>query len=137
MSENKISIEVAEAEFDRFMDLMDLDNDSKSIDSKDQAEFDKNKDRIIRALMKGSLTINGQGEPVFSPTRSPGIKTDLTFYEPSGATLMAMDRKKEGQNMSKIFSVMDDMTKSPAGTASKLIGNDYKIGLAVVTIFLG
>lgn len=135
MAENKVSKEVAEAEFQKFIDLMDIDANPELMDEDDAKGFTTNKDRFIRGVMRGKVSVNENGEPELRTSRTENVEK-LVFFEPSAATLMAMDRKKSGQSMAKMLSLMDDLTKSPAGTCSKLVGDDYKIAMAVTTIFL-
>jgi hypothetical protein len=132
----KIAKEVAEVEFLRFADCMDLDIDLASMDEDDKKEFEKQKDRIISSIQNGNLVINENGEPVFTPKRS-GESKPITFFEPSGATLMAMDRKKKAEDIGKMYALMGDMTKTDSSTFSKMKMGDLKICLAITTIFLG
>lgn len=134
--EFKISKEQAELEFSNFADAMDLDIDLDSMENDDKKEFQKVKDKIIKAIMIGSLTFNDNNEPVFTPQRSEDNKP-LTFKEPKGSTFKAMDGHKDNQNMGKMFAIMAEMTGQTAGTFSKLSGQDFKICTAIVTVFLG
>lgn len=133
--EEKISREVAELEFNRFTDAMDIDVDTSKMDEEDTKGLNQLRDRVVGAIMNGSLTINDDGEPTFSPRRSRNTDP-ITFYEPTGATLMAMDRKKKSEDMGKLYVAMADMTKTTPATFSSMAMADLKVCIAVVTLFL-
>lgn len=123
----KIALDVAENEFIRFAENMDLISE--------QEEYKNEKEIIIKAICNGSLTINEDGEPVFTPQRSK-VCEPLTFREPDGATVMAMDKKKKGEEIGKLFSVMGDICKVHPNTFAKMAWRDLKVPQAIVTLFL-
>jgi hypothetical protein len=133
---NVIALEVAEQEFDRFVDSMDLDVNTAHMDADDKKDLDQLRSRIISAIQAGSLVINDNGEPVFTPQRTNDA-APITFHEPTGATLMAMDRKKKTEDVGKLYASMGDMTKTSAATFSKMRMSDLKVCTAVTTLFLG
>jgi hypothetical protein len=137
MAENKINAEMAELEFERFGDAMDLDFDTSFMDEEDRKGFEQAKRRIVKAIMSGAMTVNEDGCPVFVPQRAEGDVNPITFYEPTGATYMAMDRKKKTEDMGKTMALMADYTKQSTGLFSKMKNADFKICLAVTTLFLG
>ena len=67
---NLVAKEVAEQDFNRFAESMDLDIDPVDMDAEDKKGFEQQKDRIIAAIQSGSLVINDSGEPVFTPQRT-------------------------------------------------------------------
>lgn len=133
---DKVAKEVAEAEFDRFVNAMDLDVDPSDMSEEDKEAFQQQKDRLVGAIQSGALTINDDGEPVFTPQRTKDADT-LTFHEPTGASLMAMDRKKKSEDIGKLYAAMADMTRSHASTFSKMRMADLKVCMAITTFFLG
>lgn len=135
MSE-KIAKEVAEAEFNRFVECMDLDVDPADMDEDDRKGFNQQKDRVIAAIQSGALVISDKGEPTFTPQRSNDAEP-ITFYEPTGASLMAMDRKKKTEDIGKLYAAMGDMTKTHANVFSKMKMADLKVCMAITTLFLG
>jgi hypothetical protein len=137
MPENKISVEMAEQEFERFGEAMDLDFDMSFMDEEDRKGFEQAKRRIVKAIMSGAMLINEEGCPVFTPQRAGGDVNPITFYEPTGATYMAMDRKKKTEDMGKMMALMADYTQTSAGLFAKMKNADFKICLAVTTLFLG
>ena len=133
---DKVAREVAEAEFSRFVELMDLDISSDDLDEEDKAEVKQQREKILDAIIKGNLTINDVGEPTFTPARTKGAEA-ITFYEPTGASLMAMDRKKKAEDIGKLYAAMGDITKTHAGLFSKMKMQDLKVCMAITTLFLG
>lgn len=132
----KVALEVAEQEFNRFVEAMDLDVDPADMDEDDKKGFEQQRDRVVSAIQFGSLVISDSGEPVFTPQRSKDID-QITFHEPTGASLMAMDRKKKTEDVGKLYAAMGDMTKTHAGVFSKMKMADLKVCMAITTLFLG
>lgn len=131
-----VAKEVAEEEFNRFVDLMDLDVDPVDMDEDDRKGFTQQKDRILSAIQSGALVVKDTGEPVFTPQRTNDADT-ITFYEPTGASLMAMDRKKKTEDIGKLYAAMGDITKTHSNVFSKMKMADLKVCMAVTTLFLG
>ena len=86
MSNNPVAAEVALKEFERFAEEMDLDIDTAAMDDEDLTAFNKQRSRIVRAIERGNLVINEDGEAVYTPinTRSRHAEA-LTFHERTGA----------------------------------------------------
>lgn len=133
--ENILNLESAELEFDRFVDLMDLDVDMADMDDEDKKDFTLEKGKIVKALQRGSLVISDQGEPIYTPVRSDN-KGAITFHEATGASLMAMDRKKKNADVTKMYATMADMTKEPIVRFANMKMFDVKICTAITTLFL-
>lgn len=133
---DKIVKEVAEQEFNRFVEAMDLDVNPGDMDAEDKKGFEQQKDRIISAIQSGALVINDDGEPVFTPQRTNDAAA-ITFHEPTGASLMAMDRKKKTEDIGKLYASMGDITKTHASTFSRMKMPDLKVCMAITTLFLG
>lgn len=133
---DKIAKEVAEQEFNRFAESMDLDIDPADMDVEDKKGFDQQKDRVMSAIQSGALIIKDNGEPVFTPQRTNDAEA-ITFHEPTGASLMAMDRKKKTEDIGKLYATMGEMTKTHANVFSKMKMPDLKVCMAITTLFLG
>lgn len=133
--DTKIAAEVAESEFERFVSTMDLDISTDGMDDDDKKDLSLQKGRVVASIMGGSLVINEDGEPIFTPQREDGEA--ITFHEPTGAALMAMDRKKQSEEISKMFAAMAAITKTHSKVFSKMKMADLKVCLAITTLFLG
>lgn len=130
-----IAADVAEHEFMRFVEAMDLDVDPTGWDDEDKRSFEEAKRKLVSALRSGKLVIDEHGQPVFTPSQPP---TDpITFYEPTGATLMAMDQKKKNHDVAKMYAAMADMTRQPMTRFSKMVNRDVKICTAIASLFFG
>lgn len=133
--EQKVAHDVALDEFNRFCESMDIDNNTEAMTEEDAKSFEEPKGVIIRAIMEGSLLINDDGEPEYTPKNSPKVG-NLTFREPNGADYMAMDRKKEGQNIAKMWTLAESVTKSAPGTIANLRNRDLKVVRAIMQLFM-
>jgi len=135
--DDKIAPEAAEAEFVRFAESMDLDVDTGYMDDEDKTQFEKLQRRIVRAICDGSLVVNEKGEAVYTPeNESSKHKDAITFHERTGASLMAMDGKKKGHDVSKTYAVMASMCKVPAATFANLAGKDIKVCEALFALLM-
>lgn len=134
---NKVDIETANTEFDRFADEMDLDLDVSAMDQEDLTSFNKMRNRLIRSMQRGDLVINESGEAVFTPSR-PGskYKEAITFHERTGASLMAMDGKKRGHDVAKTYAIMGDMCGIHPKSFAMLAGSDIKICESIFALLM-
>ena len=133
---HKIDKEMAVVEFDRFTETMDLDMSLIGLSVEDKADLEGAREKVVTAICRGSLTINDIGEPEFTPQLSDNT-TPIVFHEPTGASLLAMDKAKKSADIRKTYLVMEDLTGCPMKTFSNLKMRDLKVCLAVLTLFLG
>lgn len=125
----------AEQEFDRFIESNEILIDD-GMGKEDRDSFLLAKNRILTAIQKGHLIVNEDGEPVYTPHRTKDA-TPITFSEPSGSALMAMDRKKKDHDVGKMYSSMADMCGIDASNFSKMKMADLHVCMAVAGLFLG
>lgn len=130
-----VSKDMAEEEFQRFVDSMVIDVDETDMDAEDLTAFRKQKKKIINAICNGSLIFNENGEAVYTPQRSP-IDCEITFHERTGASIMAMNGMKKNYDVAKMYAVMADMTKVPSTTFAKMKGIDIKICEAIFALLM-
>ena len=128
----KIALEVAEQWFDNWAEAMDLDLDEQFMDEDGIQTFGKIKRRLIKVICDGKLTFNDDGEAVYKPKNMEAI----TFPECNGAAIMAMDGKKKGHDVEKLYAVMADSCGVPRGTFSKLKGIDWKITTSIFNLLM-
>lgn len=137
MKDNTVVLEVANAEFDRWADEMDIDTDEASFDDEDRTAFRKQKGRIVRAIERGALVVNENGEAVYTPAHPRSkYKEPITFHERTGASLMAMDGKKKGHDIAKTYAVMADMCKVHPSVFAGLVGTDGKTCEALFALLM-
>lgn len=136
MVASKVATEVAEAEFDRFVEAMDLDIDPKGWDADDKKSFEEAKRKIVRAIERGKLAVDGDGQPVLTTASKSGEAKQITFYEPIGADLMAMDQKKKNHDVAKMYATLGAITKTDAQTFASMANRDLKVCQAILGLFL-
>lgn len=133
----KIAREVAQLEFDRFVDLMSINIDVDRMDDVDKANTKTDMETFIKATMGGFLVVNDEGEPIYTCQRTNGNDVEpFVFSEPTGAALMAMDRRKQTEDVGKLFASMAEITGRPANLFSKMKMSDLKVCMAIVGLFL-
>ena len=132
-----VSKEVARAEFERFADAMDLDLDSDNMTAEDNEANEKQIGQVVKAIETGHVTIDEQGQPTVFLKVPTNSTEKLTFFEPDGAVLLALDSKKENASVSKMFSMIQAMTHTPEGTLAKVKQRDLKVIQGLASLFLG
>jgi hypothetical protein len=137
MSEPVVAKEVAEADFDRWLAEMGLSEkcDPARLNDEDKRSLAAVKELLIGALMSGSLVVDAGGCFVFTPTKSAD-QTPITFYEPTGASYMAMDLAKRDQGVQKTIKFLADMTKQNPTRFAKMVNRDLSVCSAISAIFL-
>lgn len=134
---NLVEQGVAEAEFDRFVEAMDLDLDTSVMDAEDLTAFNKQKSRLIRAVVRGNLVFNEAGEAIYTPVNPRSKhKEAITFHERSGASLMAMDGKKKNHEVAKTYAVLADMCQVHPSVFANLFGTDVKVCEALFALLM-
>lgn len=134
MAEPKIVESVAEQEFQRFAEAMDLDVDTGAMNQETLALFERHHRVIVRALMNGSLVIDDKGQPVFTP-RAAADKEPIIFAEPKGDSQMAADQKKKDQNVAKLYAQLAAWTGCSMKRFSDMPQRDLKVCEALFIIF--
>ena len=130
----KVAREVAEAEFIRFCDAMDVDYNTDRMTDEDAKDFNESKGLLLDALQIGVLEIDSDGMAVVYPKK--GDIKQIKFNELCGADYVAMDNKKDTQSFAKMFAMMGSITKLPPATFSKLKKFDAKVCLSIAKLFL-
>lgn len=133
MTGQKVATEVAEQEFARFLEAMDLKFDTASMDAEDREGFEKNKRTILDAMEDGRLTIDEKGQPVLQ-LRDGG--SPITFHEPTGKMLMEMDQKKKDHLVARSLILIAALTDQLESRIQKLANRDLKVCNAITTLFL-
>jgi len=136
-NQDKVAADVAEQEFQRFVDAMDLDLDTSTMDDEDLTAFNRQKSKILRAVRRGNLIFNENGEAVYTPVNPRTKYTDpITFHERSGASLMAMDGKKKGHDVARTYAVLADMCKVHPSVFAGMVGQDVKVCEALFSLLM-
>lgn len=130
----KVSHEMAVQEFERFADCMDICRDPQYMNSESAEDFEDLKSKIVYEIERGNLVINDNGEPVYTPKLDP--RDPITFSEPTGASFLAIDSKKKGQDMGKVFAMLADFTKQTPARFASMKARDLKPCQAIMQLFL-
>lgn len=130
--EIKVAREQAEAEFDGWLEDMDIVLGKAKEDSEDR-------ERMLRAIMTGDLTFNDSGEAVYTPWRSKSKPKDpITFHERTGADLMAADghNGKAKGLVRQTYAMMGSLCGVDASTFAGLSGSDIKTCEAIFSLLM-
>lgn len=130
-----VSKDAAKAEFLRMLDAMDLTDgdEDEDLDEDEARRFRNHRKRIVRAIQRGSITINDKGEPTFKPRK--GNTDPMTFREPRGGSLSSKDPNKK-KKTDRTNALLSDMTKQPVARFTHMYGRDYKVCVSLVSLFL-
>ena len=131
-----VSVEAANADFDRFADLMDLDLDTEEMSEDDLSTYEDNRRAIVKAIKSGQCSIDEQGEPTVHLKRPVGDRSTITFHEPTGATFLAVDKMRGSQDVSKMFAMLSEMTGTPIHVFGKLANRDLRVIRSLGLLFL-
>lgn len=132
-----VAKEVAEGDFEKWLTEMGLSDkcDPARLNDEDKRSLAATKEVLIAAMMNGSLVVDDAGCFVFTPVKSVDL-TPITFYEPTGASYMAMDQAKRGQDVQKTVKFLADMTKQSPTRFAKMVNRDLAVCSAISAIFL-
>lgn len=128
----KIAREVCEVEFKRFADAMDLDLDQDAMTPDDRAQFLQRYRVIMRAMERGKLVVDDDGQMVFTPSEGE----PLTFYEMRGRdTANAIDGGKESEVLKREYRYLGTMTRTSSQRFHDMLRRDLKVCQAVAAVF--
>jgi hypothetical protein len=129
MDQQKVATEVAEAEFARFLATFDLDwGETAALDDDERKSFEQMKAPVIRAMTRGTLVIDGNGEPVFTAT--DGFNP-ITFREPKGKAVL--NNKGDGSG-ARMGALMVALTGESALRFDGLPLRDLKVCMAITNL---
>jgi len=134
-AQQKVATEVAEAEFDRFLEAMDLAAkcDAKGLDPDDLKSFAETQRVVIEAIEQGHLVIDEDGCPVYTP-KAGG--SPLRFHEPTMEDLIVMDQVKKGRDVEKQAKLLAQLTSVDGPVIRKLKQRDIRVLNALLVLFL-
>ena len=134
---DKVVREVAETDFNRFIEAWDIDDNTDAMSGEDKESFDQQKNRILTQIEKGSATVDEEGNISYELRYPRDGTMTLNFKVPSGAAYISMDSYKDRQNIHKMFGFMASMTKTHSKVFSKMDARDAKFCMGVALLFLG
>lgn len=129
---DKISRDMAEAEFERFCDENFIDTDLTGLDQEDVDAFEAHKLRIVKAICIGWVTIDD--DATASIEISPELS--LSFKSPNSSALMAADSVKPGKDIAKLNAVMASIVGKSPKTFAAIPMKQYQVCASITTLFL-
>lgn len=135
--EAKVDPETAEVEFQRWVSAMGLAYkiEDPKMSSEDRESLEKQKLPIIDAIRFGRLACNEAGEFVFIP--QIGDTSPITFYEPDGAGIRAMDNAgKKDENIRKTYAVLAAITKQTEHRFNMMKNRDLVVCNCIFAFFM-
>jgi hypothetical protein len=132
--ETVVTLEIAEADFDRICKVARLKWDRKR-DLLVQKDLNLDRDYIIEEIMDGRITVNDMGWPTVI-TESETLPVVKFQRRPTGKDMLAMDRYKEGQDANKYMAIIAQYLGIAKSILEQLDGVDLEIVQAIHGIFL-
>ena len=136
-NENIVDYETAELELGHWAERMDLDWDEQYMDEDDLQALEKHQRRLIRSMQDGNVSFDEEGYITYQPTNKKSKHSErITFRERTGASLMAIDRYKDSEQVRKTYAIMSDITGLSPKHFSGLVGNDIKICESIFALLM-
>jgi hypothetical protein len=129
----KVGKEVAEAEFERLCRLNRVEHDEAGLTSDESTSWRKIRDGIVRDIQHGTLIVNEEGRPTYTP---PGASKGLTFHAPTAATFIAFETYGAGKAASNMIATVAELTRTDRGEIGKLHSKDWSACVRIMTLFL-
>jgi hypothetical protein len=127
---NVVAAEVAEEEFTRWAEALDLDLDPAGMNEDDRRGFTEQKRLIVNAIEAGRLSISSEGLAVFKPR--DGFEA-ITFHEPKGSVVI---KGRAPSDAERVAGMVQKMTGEPAARFEGMLVRDYKVCTAIATLLL-
>ena len=135
--EERIEIEVAEKEFDRFAKEWDIDSDLAAMSIEDKSSFESQKKRIIKEIQLGNAVIDEEGSVGYT-LKHPKDNSSLTelIFKVSRGNKAVMDQYKDRELMHKTMAYIGTLAGHPPKVMFNLDPRDQKFGEAIAVLFL-
>ena len=133
MVDIKVNHEIAEADFQRLVDVAEVDVDGMS--EQETAEFEETKRKFIRHIQTGKMIVDEDGLPSIR-LRSAEVP-ELKFKVPYTDTIIAQGRVLNGNDAAKARAMLAEVT----GVAAKVISRhvaakDFILAQRILGFFL-
>jgi hypothetical protein len=129
---DKVSLEVAEQEFERILDAFDISMDTS--DDDEASTLNSIRKSFIRNIQRGHITIGENGDVTYIPHRTDA--KPITFQELTGGALRAGERYKDNQHIAKMYAIASEMTGQNPNYFALLKGADIKMVQKIIALFL-
>lgn len=128
MKENKVSKDVALEEFESMCVTMGVETIEDELDSESQKTYQDAKRRVVRAIMRGHVTIDN-GVPT---VHCDGGEV-VTFVEPTGDVFLVPGAKDT--DMRQMFKIAGALTKGKAQLARRKMP-DFRVLMSLTGLFM-
>jgi len=134
----KINIEMAEKEFERWAEAWDIYINEGSLNSEAMEELQQHKDRFINAIQKGRAVVSDDGSLITYNLIEPVAQIDkVEMRIPKGSAWIVMDKYKDKQLIHKMNAFMGEASKTNPKIFASMDGRDIKFFQSITAIFLG
>lgn len=136
MSEEKISEQVAEEQFESFLEHFDIDfNDIEIEDGTEAARTMKN--ALIRAIRRGALEISAEGGLSIKQilTHPIGDIQAIIYTDKIAKARLAMDHESPKKTQARMYAFMAALSDTPASQLIKMQGKDLMVFGRLMAIF--
>lgn len=128
----QVDADTAQADFERWVDAMGLDLEvDASFDAEDKKNLSQCKATVLKALGRGVLFVDQCGQMCLKTSSQT-----FTFRPPTGATMMATDRKGKDAEVLKTMTVLGELTGVHPKVFAAMPWNEVKVASAVMNLFL-
>jgi hypothetical protein len=132
---SNVAKEVAEEEFKRMCDKLDLDLEEMSAD--DLATLAERKVSIVKAICAGRVTIGEDGMPTVTLVYPVDKITSVTFTRPTGGNIIAVGDTKATNQVTKTHALLSDLTGQPKALFQKMeLRPDFRLCDKIAGVFL-
>ncbi len=129
MKEYQIDRDTAESEFEQICETMGVEVDEDIMAKDDREDFAKHRERIIKSIMTGVVTVES-GVP--SVVCSDG--DTVVFREPTGGALLQPMKKGEDE-LNRIYKIAGSLTNGTA-KLNKRTMKDYRPMMSLTSLFI-
>lgn len=138
MADEKITLEMAEEEFKNWCDLNELDCDEAVMNEEDQNAFKPLKNKIVKAIQKGSAVIDGDTIEYTLSDKYEGNMAGMkiTINPPTARMFSGMDGYKDTQQVKKLQGAMSVLCGIDVGVFTKMTIPDWKFFQSVAILFM-
>ena len=136
MSEKKISDEVAEEQFESFLDYYRINfNDIEIEDGAEAARTMKN--ALVRAIQEGLLEVTAGDDLVIKQNliKPIGEIDSITYTDKVAKARLAMDHESPKKTQARMLAFMAALSGVPVSVLLQLKGADYTIFGRIMAIF--
>lgn len=136
MFEAKISEEVAEEQFDSFLDYFDIDfNDIEIEDGEATAKTIKT--ALVRAIRRGALVISVGGDFSIKQILTHPIDDiqEIIYTDKFAKARLAMDHESPKKSQARMLAFMAALSGTPASKLIKMKGKDLMVYGRLTAIF--